>query len=236
MEKKYYCKQVEPEFADSHFFYQVKKQNGRYELRIEDDGLNEDIIITGNSDYMEFWPKDLDNLQRDIEDFSSDLVGYQGWSGNLTELANCYFKKHNGKRWSKRELGQWRKVSDLIDNYSSDNAEEALLLALKLISGKTRRKNEMRGCMQREWQDIYVSDIVSDEEIHYIEMCYFGTGEEFRVYESKEDFDNDENDFSIYVDGFNAKHNIAQAIGCKEDELDVYEITGYSREPKYELI
>ena len=234
MEKKYYCKQVEPEFADDGLFYQVKTKDGRYELRIDDDGINEDIIIFGNSDYMEYWPDGLEKITTNLTYFSNDYDGWYGGHESITELANYYFKKHNGKRWSKVELHKWKEVAEAIQ--ISYELDEALLLALKLITGKTWRKDEMRGCMQREWQDIYVSDIVSDEEIHYIEMCYFGTGEEFRVYESKEDFDNDENDFSIYVDGFNVKHNIAQAIGCEEDELDVYEINGYTREPKYELI
>lgn len=235
--KKYYCKQVNPEFADSYLFYQFKnKKTGHYELAFNDDYYADDVIITGNKDYMDYWPEKLENLQKNIEWFNSDLVGYYGEQGNLTELANYYFKKHNGKRWSKKELAQWRKISDLTENYSSSNEEEAFLMALKLITGKTWNSFTIRGYSQRDYQYGYASEDISEQALSYIEMCYFNTGEEFMVYDSKEAFDNEEADTSIYVDGYKVKENLALELGCDVNELEVYEFDGYIKAPKYKLI
>ena len=234
--KKYYCKQVNPEFAESYLFYQFKnKKTGHYELAFNDDYYADNVIITGNKEYMEYWPEKLENLQKNIEWFSSDLVGYQGWTGNLTELANYYFKKHNGKHWSKKELAQWRKISDLTENYSSSNEEEAFLMALKLITGKKWRSFTLKGYCQRDYQYGYASEDVKDKELSYIEMCYFNTGEEFMVYDNKENFDNEEADTSLYVDGYKAVDNLAEALGYKPEELEVYVFDGYIKTPKYVL-
>ena len=237
MEKKYYCRQVNPEFADSYLFYQFKnKKTGHYELAFEDDYYANDVIITGNKDFMEYWPTSLENLTKNLEWFNDDLNGWYGEKGQLTELANYYFKKWNGKRWSKRELAQWKRVSELTDNYSKENEEEALLLALKLLTGKEWRSITIRGYCQRDWQTGYVSEDINDKALNYLEMCYFNTGEEFMIYESKENFDNEEADFSLYVDGYKVKDNLSIELGCEPEELEVYAYDGYIKTPKYVLV
>lgn len=236
MENKYYCKQVNPEFAESYLFYQFKdKKTGHYGLSFNDDYYADNIIIDGNNNYMSYWPAGLEHLTKNLEWFNSDLVGYCGEHGSLTELANYYFKKWNGKRWSKRELAQWRKVSDLTDDWTRENGEEALLLALKLITGKTWRSYSMRGYCQGDWQEGYASEDVSEEALNYMEMCYFNTGEEYLIYDNEKNFNNEEADTSIYVDGYNKRERIAEYLECKPEDLIIYEFDGYTKTPKYKL-
>lgn len=235
--KKYYCKQVNPEFAESWLFYDVtNKKTGRRESRFNDDVYAENVILTGNRNYLSIYPSELESLQQNIEWFNSDLVGYQGFHGNLTELANYYFKKHNGKRWSKHELALWRHVSDLTEDYSSDNEEEAYLLALKLITGKEWRSICIKGFCQGDWQEGYVSSDISQEDVNYIEMCYFNTGSEYKIYESKEAFDNKEPDTSMYIDSYNSKETLCKMLSCEPEEVEVYDFDGYTKTPKYVLV
>ena len=67
-------------------------------------------------------------------------------------------------------------------------------------------------------------------------MCYFNTGTEWLVYESEEDFEKEESIFSLYVDGYNAKQNLCERIGCEEEELVCYEFDGYTKTLKYKEI
>lgn len=234
--KKYYCKQVNPEFAESWCFNRfTNATTKRSYLEFNDEFYANNVILTGNKDYLSVYPDGLEDLQKKIEWFSSDLVGYNGFQGNLTELANWYFKKHNEKRWSKRELASWRRVSDLTENYSKNNEEEAFLLALKLITGKTWNEICIKGDCQGDWQTGYASEEISQEDINYIEMCFFNTGAEYLIYEGYEHFKNEEADTSMYIDSYGAKQTLAKMLGVKEKNLVVYDFDGYDRTPRYVL-
>lgn len=234
--KKYYCKQVNPEFAESWLFYEfTNAKTKRRDIEFNDEFYAENVILNGNKDYISVYPSKLESLSQNIEWFNSDLQGYYGEQGNLTELANYYFKKANGKRWSKHELAEWRRVSDLTENYTKDNEEEAFLLALKLITGKKWRSICIRGCSQGDYQYGYASEEISQEDINYIEMCYFNTGAEYQIYEGYKHFKDEEADTSMYIDGYNAKQTLAKMLGVKEKDLIVYDFDGYDKVPRYVL-
>ena len=85
----------------------------------------------------------------------------------------------------------------------------------------------MRGYCQSEWQEGYASEELSDASVDYIELCYFNKGMEFLVYESKEDFDNDGDCYSMYVSDID---DLRDRLG---EEVTVFEFNGYIHTPKY---
>ncbi len=106
--------------------------------------------------------------------------------------------------------------------------------ALFLMTGKKWQFETIRGCSQSDWQQCYVSEEITSDMLKYLEICYFNTGCEYRVYENKEDFDNEENSFSVYVDSYDSEQNLIDNLGCDKEEIEIYKITGYTRNACYE--
>lgn len=230
--EKIYCKQVPPEHQEDDLFW-VSKGN----LRFNDERYEENVIINGNEDYRGYCTQAYEKLKK-IDSY----IGYEYdltkephsnhcyWN-SVSDLINYYFSKENGKKYSTKEIHQWK---ELLDNWNEK--EEDIVKALKLITGKEWRKKIIRGSMQREWQEIYVSEEITDKDVDYIEMCYFNTGTEWFIYESEKDFEEDNYSYSLYVDGWNVKTNLAERIGCKEEELVVMEFDGWNNTPRYKEI
>lgn len=234
--KKYYCKQVDPEFQEDNLFWVGKNKDNRSQLHWENDFYTENVVICGNNDYISYYTKayekvlKIDDVGYEYDCISNPHTNHCYWD-NVSQLINYYFAKENGKKYSKKEIHEWKHLMD----YWQDS-EEDYLQALQLITGKKWRTKTIRGCCQSEWQTIYVSEEITQEDIDYIEMCYFNTGTEWLVFESEKDFKEDNYSYSLYVDGWNVKTNLAERIGCKEEELVCLEFNGYIETPQYKEI
>lgn len=221
----YYAKQVSPEYQQDDLFYQYKDSKGHYELGLNDDYYTNNVIIYGNKEFKDLTTKEFDKLLK-IDWYEWENLDQYGF-GNMSDYLNFYFKKTNGKNYSPKEVKKWK---ELLENHCY--VEQIIEEALQLITGQKWRKETIRGYMQREWQTIYVNSLVSDKAVNYLEMCYFNTGSEFIVYESEEDYEN-ENGYSIYLDCCD-KSDIAEYLGCEESDLKVFKYVGYHKVSDYE--
>lgn len=220
---KYYAKQIAPEYQEDDLFYRWTDENKHSHLGMNDDYLAETVIIVGNKEFMEFTNKAYDKLAK----FANDL--WYDWD----YLESCGF--HTRSEFleyyygvsvkNKRLVHQW---IELFNNWSG--SEDDYVTGLKLLTGHVWRSVTIRGCMQSEWQDMYVRDDVSDRDVRYVEMCYFNTGMEFVVYESKEDFDNDVDGCSCYVEDID---DLCQRF---MGNIHVFEFTGYKKIPEYKEV
>jgi hypothetical protein len=236
---KYYARQVEDELQDSYlFFHATNKDTGEYELVFEDEYYTNETILYGNDDLMGITTKEFNRLlnfdKENYYDFQCFFdKGYNKSFDNLTQAIEWYFTRENGKRYNTREIHKWKLfLGKYFENY--DLSDEMICEALELMTCKKWREIEIKGCSQSDYQYGYVSDQVSDEMVKYLELCYFNLGREYRVYESKEDFDNRENGYSIYVDTFGYKENLIEALGCEESEIEIYDFIGYKHISQYE--
>ena len=237
---QYYFEQVPPEHQEDDLFYQYKDKNtGHYELGWNDDAYVNDVIISGNKDFKEYHieaydkVKKIDDILYEYDITNNEHSNHCYWK-NVSELINYYLAKENGKKYTTKEIHKWKELFANWNNYHEE--EENELQALQLITGKKWRKATIRGCMQSEYQYLYVSEEVSDKDIEYIGMCYFNTGEEWLMYESKKDLKNNENAVSFYIDGWNRKANLAERLGCEEKQIHLYQFTGYKKIPQYEEV
>lgn len=232
---KYYARQVDWESQDSWLFFHNRKSNKWF---FEDDYYTNETIIYGNRDFAEITTTAFDKLVRfdkqDYYDFEGFFnKGYSKCFDTLTQAIEYYFTKENGKRYTTREIHKWKLLLEqYFNNY--DLSDDFICKALELITNKKWREIGLNGCCQSDWQYGYVSDKVSDKAVRYLEICYFNTGVEYRVYESKEDFENSENSYSIYVDSFRAEQNLAEALCCDVNEIEIYNFTGYHKVADYE--
>lgn len=239
MKVKYYAKQVNPEWQEDNLFYTYKnKKTGKYEMGMNDDYYYDKIIIYGNKEFHSFTTKEFDNLMQldsvyyEYEPLTNKYTNHCYWD-NITQFVNAYFPKQNG-RYSKQEIHQWKL---LLEEYSQHwRMEEITEKALELMTGKKWHSFVMRGYSQGDYQYGYASEKITDKDINYIEMCYFNTGSEYIVYESEEDFQNEDNGCSYYCDSFHSKAYLAEMLGCEEEEIEMYNYTGYIKVPQYEKV
>ena len=226
---KYYAKQVSPEWQEDDLFYQYKdKKTGHYNLGMNDDYYVDDVIIFGNKEFKDYTNEEFDKIRQ------LDNVYYEfenNYWNNASEFVHAYFGRKNGKRYGTREIHAWK---ELFKKYEQRyDIDDVITDALKLMTGKSWRTREIHGYMQREWQTIYVSENVSEESVDYIGMCYFNTGTEWLVYESKEDFDNEESSYSIYCED---EEDLVDRIGCEREDIEIYEFVDYVKIPQYKLV
>lgn len=218
-----YAKQVDPEYQEDDLFYSYKdSKTGRYELGMNDDYYYENLILDGNRDFHGISTKAYDKLKQ-LNSLWYEWENYRSCGfGSRTEFIEWYCKRDDGKHYSKRDIHVW---IELLDNWDEKDLdfEEGLFL----ITRKSWRKICLRGCMQSEWQEGYASEELSNASVDYIELCYFNKGMEFLVYESKEDFYNDGDCYSIYVGDV---QDLRDRLG---EEVTVYEWNGYIKTPKY---
>lgn len=201
-----YAKQVAPEYQEDDLFWSGKDGS----LHMNDEWLEENVVIRGNREFKEMLTSDYEKMLKldwwEFENFKS--YGF----GCVSEYLNYYLPRKDGKKWSGRQVAEWKKIIQ----------DENWIEGLRLLTGLVWREVTIRGCMQREWQEMLVSENISDKQVEYIEMCYFNTGMEFRVYE-----DNDENCVYLAYVG---------DVSELEDVDKVYLFDGWDRTERYKEV
>ena len=228
-----YAKQVCPEYQEDDLFYFYKDKNtDRYELGMNDDYYVDNLILDGNRDFCGITTNAYNKLKK-LSDLwlewesAKERSAYKSYSSfaNATEFIEWYVPRDNGKKYSKKDIHAW---IELIDNWNE--SEEDFEKGLFLITGKVWRSITIRGCSQNEWQEGFASEELSSASVNHIEMCYFNNGMEFIVYESKEDFDNEENGYSIYVEDI---QDLRDRVG---ESIVVFEFDGYVKTATYKEV
>ena len=224
---KFYARQVAIDKQDSGLFFRTRENK----LCFEDDYFTNEVIIYGNDDYLGITTNEFEKILR----IYSNIDELEEGRMDFDEYCNCYFAKSNGAKYTSEEINKWKSLFERGTTYYEDD-EDFVCGALELMTDKKWRYVSLKGSAQRDYQYAYVSDQVSDEMVAYLEICYFNTGSEYMVYESKEDFDNKENGFSVYVDSYNSEEELIKALGCDEDEVEIYNFTGYTKVANYERV
>lgn len=232
---KIFARQVPPEYQESPLYYWTGK-NGEIDLEASWPG----VTLTGNRDYRGHKTEAFQAAER-LESAADEYINGQEWTGEKVTIRDALrgqeIEKHNGKGWSPRELGQWKRLFEDWDRnpYDKRNADRRTLEALELITGKPYDVQELRGCVQRDWIECYYPrNEYSAEDLERLEMEYFNTGEEWTIYDKDPDGDEEPGDsFSMYVYSWkdDAKRaEIAAAAGWgTPEEVELHEFTGWTR-------
>lgn len=244
-EIKYYAAQVSPEDQDPNF----------------DECCWPGWIVTGNRHYSGFVTAEYNKLF-EATPYSGEclmdemLDQYQqmkdgdgcAWYSTLEELLQEELGDYN-RDWTPEQLEQWKEI--LSFDYSKPGwnlAEDDMKCkALSLLCNREYATKEIHGDCQGDWQRCYYP---KDEEnlLNDLEMTYFNTGEEWDVVDAEELKDHGEpapengQDVmrmesiycSAYIDGFHARENLAEYLGCQPDEIKMWRWKGYRKISEYE--
>lgn len=210
--------QIDPEYQESPF-YQFYPD------------FPEDISVFGNKSYRARYTPEIDSIMEVM-----DKTGFL-WSLSCDETFDEqkatiteYFDDFDVSRITDENM---RKLIDFF----LDNEDVAFdYLHKRIFSILTGRKYDCRrinGCCQGDWNYIFFpEDEWTDQDIDRFEIEYFNLGDEWKV------VDEDDPEFPVfyYTHEWNhqvRKYELAQMIGCRPEELTMFEFVGYTRTPEY---
>lgn len=233
---KVYAKQINPEYQESYLF--------------DDDGMGTEYInVCENKDFQSRTSKlfdrvkeCLDNgeLAEAIEDIKTGGY-YSSFYENVTQAINDLLWREEGKPYSTRQIG---KLKQLVLKYSdcrSNEEDQILVDVLSIVTAEKWDYRQISGCCQSDWNYVYYPvQYWTEEGLDAFETMYFNTGSEWIVHDEKEDPESPEdiNGYCMYCVGQHEeliRREIAEAAGCKPEEVVMYVFKGYAKTPVYEV-
>ena len=236
---KIYARQIAPEYQESPLFH---------------DDIYENIIFTGNRNYISRTTPEYDHVTRyfdemaaewDDRNYSIFLIGGCAPTKikryprpSLAEILRDYgFKRNDGKPWTTKQRHAWRLLME-----ETPSEDETICEALGLLTGKQWTSSNIRGCCQGDWQGIFYSmDDYNDDDIEQIETEYFNTGTEWEIHDdpTPPETPQDICGCHIYCHAWNddgIKKEIADATGSAPENVVLYKHDGYIKTPKYKEV
>ena len=233
MGKKIYARQIPPEYQESPLYWDYNRKDG---LDLSD--FWPEITLTGNRDFCGYKTPLFEDAEK-IDEAADEWINGKEWTGEAVRIVDALrdygIEKQNGKNWSPRELGQWKRLFQSWDRNPWDcrDAEDRIVAALELMTGRKWDVVTLRGCSQGDYIDCYYPrDKYSRKALDILETEYFNTGEEWTVYDGDPDENPDADHFSMYVYSWKddeKRQEIADAAGGDAADVELHEFTGWSR-------
>ena len=234
-----YAKQIPPEYQESPLYWSRNPRTRELDLADTWPGVS----LTGNRHLCGYTAEEYDDAERATNEAAEEYNNGKEWTGERVTLRDALrdygIEKRNGKQWSPRELGQWKRLFEEYDRnpYDRRNAERRLLTALQLITGEPYERDTLRGCSQGDYIECtYPRNKYSAADLARLEKEYFNTGEEWTIYDDDPNENPDAESFSMYVyswDDDEKRKEIAAAAGVDPAEVELHAFTGWSRSACY---
>lgn len=219
---KILAKQIPPEYQESPLFI---------------EGFwPENVATFGNRDYKERTFPLFDKTREALFHYNNGLLDWwdtfqcgnsygETWEGILNDLVppigrEAYTRHERKNIWPELAL----RADSLKDQ------PRIMVEALELITGKKWATATIRGCCQGDWQEIIYPAEYGREWLNVFEIEYFNTGTEWQL-------DPDGDNISCYVTAWKTediKKELADAYGCKPEEITLLKFSGYTRSANWE--
>lgn len=229
----YYVRIAHPETQESPMYLDCC-YNGRLNF---EGTCYEGLTITGNDRFYGYKDPLFEKVENALENDLYSIVyewdyeaqWYKNFSAAICEVLAP--EKKNGHNYSTREI---KAIKDLTVKYHSDcrytsDYYDVICDVMTIVSGRKYDHQGIHGCCQGDYQEVfYEVEKWNQEAIDWIEAEYFNTGTEFCVHD-EDTIPEDASDVSGYWDytpDWNVRRGIANAIGCNEDEVFIYNYDG----------
>lgn len=221
---KIYAKQVAPEYQESPLFMEEWPEN---------------VYVFGNRHYKNHGGDYIENIKNSMYDAADELKalprGGSYYDSFIDILADLIPEPENKKEYSRADRLKWRALLLNFDAGAiSDN--DAITMALELITGDEYAAGEIRGCCQGDWNNIIYPAEYGREWLENFEIEYFNTGDEWQINEGIPDSDDNYYFYSHAWNEDGIRAEIAAAAGVEPDDVILYIFTGYTRTPEYRLV
>lgn len=214
---------------------QIPPEGQTSPLEIHED-IPEDVYIFGNRYFSERGADEVSKIEIALyhaADFLEDLEKYgeDAFYSSFADLVSLEIPAPDHKReYTAADLEQWRAVlkKDLLD-------PDTTAAALSLITGREYKAAQIRGCCQREWNNILYPADYGREWLEYFEIEYFNTGAEWSINEDEPD-DCGEYFYTHEWNEDGQRAEIAAALGVDPADVVLYVFDGYEKTPKYKEV
>ena len=230
--KHVYARQIAPEAQESP---------------LEWFGDSEVFSTFGNKRFRESMTDIVERVKNTLDggDFADeiDAIAGNGWHepryDGCEECVMDYLPPENGGKYNKPQIA---KLCEIAREYRGDGSShdlDKLVEVLSIVTGVTYDWTTIRGCCQGDWNYCVFP---AKENPNRFEVEYFNLGTEWMVCETEneEELNPDEvNDWSMYCynwDEEEMRKEIADAAGCKPDQVTMYKWAGYIKSSKYEKV
>lgn len=236
---KYICRQVNPAYQESPMYRDIDMRNEIYNklFLIPTEhcyGIRNDVL----KDFF-------NNVEEAADEWYAikEKSSYRTYD-TITEILNNLLYREDGKKWNTRQAHAWKEILGSWD----EDEERIVLKALDLYYGGNWDSRQINGCCQGDWALVYFdSSEWSKESIEALEIEYFNLGEEWACSctpitdeEAKEATEEDTTDeVWVYVyswDEENKRKEIADAIGCNENEVVMFKHCGVVNYSVYDRV
>ena len=142
---------------------------------------------------------------------------------------SCSYKKDDRKY-------TWQEVHRIASLLPGDYDSNKVCALLSIVTGEEWDYGTINGCCQSDWQYVFYPVARYDRAaLNVLEAEYFNTGTEWLVHDSDEPVEDadDVEGYTVYITDYDEKRGLAEAIGCSEDELVLFEYTGMKQVPTW---
>lgn len=203
--------------------------------------------VFGNRDYHESLTDIVERAKNTLlgEELFDELQAIKANDGtaNYESIETAimdYLPPENGGKYTPEQL---EKLCSLVENYdcnlTTSHDLQILCDVLTIVSGETYDWTTIRGLSQSEWNYCVFP---ANENPNRFESEYFNLGTEWMISEAEEgeELNPDEvNDWSMYCYNWNdeeMRQEIADAAGCKPEQVVMYRWAGYIKTSRYEKV
>ena len=233
MMKKYIARQVPPEEQEPASMDWIEFRG--------------DIAIFGNDNFCEIIPDRvkavMDQLAR------ADLLNWKeaheageryfwgDWNSLEEAARDCYPElDSSGCGILSRRNYTAEEINALMlceDAYCGNGDPDAIARAMSIIFRETWTARTIRGSSQSDWSYMLTGPAVTDSAAREAERQYFG---EFEEWYFIDEIGAACSVFCFAYDDEGKRKEIADAIGCRPEAVEMYEFKGYERRAVYERI
>lgn len=155
----------------------------------------------------------------------------------LREILEDYrISRKDGKSWTTKQRHAWRAILEaLIENPRYD-MDDATADALELITGEKYETGTIRGCVQRDWARVIYPARMEGDGLRALEIEFFNMGEDYKIFDREKDDEEAEYIVNCYCyswDDDKKRAELADAAGCRPEEITLHPFTGWSRSACY---
>lgn len=228
--KKLVAWELSPECCDGSVYFDFKYEAEELES----------MAIFGNGRYFGYKGDTFERAERALNSgelyavISDKTMNVEEKIDNLEYIIPC--KKQGGYT-----VADLNGLDDCLNRLGKRGERDEVILAdiLSIVYGWEWVYRELRGCCQGDWNGGYFDTrYFTNDEIRYIESCYFNTGTEYsiQIMDGEEEVES----FFTYVtewlelDGL--KQKFKEECGSEIGEVEVHVFKGYKEESLYEVV
>ena len=210
----------------------------------------QDVTLTGNRDFIGIETdvfkrvhSSLDN--GDLQDAIDDAQGYKYTYETVTEAIMDVLPPEGKAKYSTMDIHNLKICAEEYASCKTRDENGIICKVLSIVTGKEYDWRALHGCCQGDWIECFYPAADYDKtSLETLESLYFNTGTEWIFddegqYNPETDEPGDICGCSVYCTSWNddgIRQEIADAAGCKPEEVTMYQFDGYTQIERYKAV